>query len=143
MWNLRFFDQFSRKKSFSVFCGGNHQKRLNFLFFAWNLYCCFIYNLWNKKPKCNIWRPCQKSIQYPLPLTYVIMKTMRSPGYHHNGFVATHELGHMMYSYTLLVPMNQRVLNKPSKEHNISGHKWYICIYKYINSITAASTKNN
>ena len=30
---------------------------------------------------------------------------------------------HMMYGYTLLVPMNQRVLNKQSKEHNISGHK--------------------
>ena len=32
------------------------------------------------------------------------MKTMCSPGYHHNGFVATHALGHMMYGYTLLVP---------------------------------------
>ena len=29
--------------------------------------------------------------------TYVIMKTMCPPGYHHNGFVATHALGHMMY----------------------------------------------
>ena len=28
---------------------------------------------------------------------YVIMKTMCHPGYHHNGFVATHALGHMMY----------------------------------------------
>ena len=36
-------------------------------------------------------------------------------GYHDNGFVATHALGHMMYGYTLLIPMNQRVLNKPSK----------------------------
>ena len=27
----------------------------------------------------------------------VIMKTMCPPGYHHNGFVATHALGHMMY----------------------------------------------
>ena len=36
-------------------------------------------------------------------------------GYHHNGFVATNALGHMMYGYILLVPMNQRVLNKPSK----------------------------
>ena len=54
---------------------------------------------------------------------YVILKTMCPPGYHHNGFVATHALGHMMYGYTLLVPMNQRVLNKLSKEHNISGHK--------------------
>ena len=29
------------------------------------------------------------------------MKTMCPPGYHHNGFVATHALGHMMYGYTL------------------------------------------
>ena len=28
---------------------------------------------------------------------YVIMKTMCPPVYHHNGFVATHALGHMMY----------------------------------------------
>ena len=35
------------------------------------------------------------------------MKTMCPPGYHHNGFVTTHVLGHMMYGYTLLVPMNQ------------------------------------
>ena len=54
---------------------------------------------------------------------YDIMKTMCPPGYHYNGFVATHALGHMMYSYTLLVPMSQRVLNKLSKEHNTSGHK--------------------
>ena len=26
------------------------------------------------------------------------MKTMCPPGYHYNGFVATHALGHMMYS---------------------------------------------
>ena len=50
---------------------------------------------------------------------YVIMKTMCPLGYHHNGFVATHALGHMMYGYTLLVPMNQRVLNKLSKDHKI------------------------
>ena len=54
---------------------------------------------------------------------YVIMKTMCSPSYHHNDFVATHALKHMIYVYTLLVPMNQRVLNKLSKEHNRSGHK--------------------
>ena len=28
---------------------------------------------------------------------YEIMKTMCPPGYHDNGFVATHALGHMMY----------------------------------------------
>ena len=59
---------------------------------------------------------------------YVIMKTMCPPGYHHNGFVATHALGHMMYGSTLLLPMNQRVLNKQSKERNISGH----CFHDYI-----------
>ena len=48
---------------------------------------------------------------------------MYAPGYHHNGFVATHALGHIMYGYTLLVPLNQRVLNKLSKKLNISGHK--------------------
>ena len=48
---------------------------------------------------------------------------MCSPGYHYNGFVETHALGYMMYFYTLLVSMNQRVLNKQSKERNISGHK--------------------
>ena len=37
---------------------------------------------------------------------------MCPPGYHHNGFVATHALGHMMYGYTSLVPMNQRALKK-------------------------------
>ena len=54
------------------------------------------------------------------------MKTMYPPGYHHNGFMATIALGHMMYGYTLLLPMNQRVLNKLSKERNISV---YIYIY--------------
>ena len=33
------------------------------------------------------------------------MKTIFPPGYHHNGFVATHALGHMIYGYTLLLPM--------------------------------------
>ena len=45
------------------------------------------------------------------------MKRMCPPGYDHNGFVATHAIGHMKYGYTRLVPMNQRVLNKLSKEH--------------------------
>ena len=54
---------------------------------------------------------------------YAIIKTMCPPGYRHNGFVTTYALGHMMYGYTLLVPMNRRVLNKLSKEHKINGHK--------------------
>ena len=54
---------------------------------------------------------------------YGVMKTMCPLGYHHNGFLTVYALGHMMYGYTLLVLMKQRVLNKLSKEHNMSGHK--------------------
>ena len=31
------------------------------------------------------------------------MKTMCPPGYHHNGFLATHALGHMMYGYIICI----------------------------------------
>ena len=31
------------------------------------------------------------------------MKTLCPPGYHHNGFVATHALGHMMYSIYIII----------------------------------------
>ena len=55
------------------------------------------------------------------------MKTMCLPGYHHNGFVVTHALGHMMSGYTWLVPVNQRVLNKLGKEHNINVYYVYKC----------------
>ena len=54
---------------------------------------------------------------------YAIIKTMCPPGYHHNGFVATHVLGNMMYGYTLLLPMNQRVLNKQNIL-DIMKHDW-------------------
>ena len=53
---------------------------------------------------------------------YIIKITKCPPGYHNNGFMASHALGHMMYGYTLLVSMNQKVLNKLRKEHDISGH---------------------
>ena len=46
------------------------------------------------------------------------MKTMCPSGYHHNGFVATDALGHMMYGYTLLVPMNQ-IKSSTSKVRNV------------------------
>ena len=49
-----------------------------------------------------------------------MMITMCSLVYHHNALEATHLRGHIMYGYTLLVPMNQSVLNKFSKERNIS-----------------------
>ena len=46
---------------------------------------------------------------------YVIMKTMCPPGYHHNGFVATHALGHMMYG-----------------SHNRTYTYVYVYVYIYI-----------
>ena len=36
---------------------------------------------------------------------YKIIKPMCLPGYHHNGFVATHGLGHMMYGYVYVICM--------------------------------------
>ena len=53
------------------------------------------------------------------------MKRVCSPGYHHNRFVVTQPLALMMYGCRLLEPMNQsqRVLNKVSKELNITGYK--------------------
>ena len=48
---------------------------------------------------------------------------MCPPGYSYNGFVESHALGYMMYVYRLLLPINQRVLNKQSKEDNTIGYK--------------------
>ena len=52
---------------------------------------------------------------------YVIMKTMCPPGYHHNGFVATHALGHMMYGDVHDV-------------HDVHDIYIYIYIYNFITS---------
>ena len=52
------------------------------------------------------------------------MKILCPPGYHHNVFVATHTIGHMIEGYRLLLLMNQRLLYKPVKERNVSSHKW-------------------
>ena len=57
------------------------------------------------------------------------MKSMCSSDYYHNGFVATNAIGYMMFGYTLLIPMNQRMISKLSKEHNISGHKRFTGVY--------------
>ena len=50
------------------------------------------------------------------------MKTTSPPGYQWLLW-ETHALGHMMYGYKLLVPKNQKLLKKLSKERNISIHK--------------------
>ena len=50
------------------------------------------------------------------------MKTVYPPSNHHNVFVATHGLGHVIYSYKL-IPVNQRALSKLRK---------LICSYHHI-----------
>ena len=69
----------------------------------------------------------QKQDEYDI---YAIMETICPSCYHHNEFVATHTFGHLMYSYTFLVPTNQTVLKKQSKERNRSSRMhslvhWY------------------
>ena len=49
-------------------------------------------------------------IYYIYIYIYVIMKTMCPPGYHHNGFVATHVLGHIgrahrFHDYIYITPI--------------------------------------
>ena len=58
---------------------------------------------------------------------------MCRPGYYQsaNGPMVTHAFGYMMYGYTLLVPMNQRVLNKSSDY--IYMYIFIINIYLYCN----------
>ena len=40
------------------------------------------------------------------------MKIIYPPGHHRNGSVANHALGHVVYSYTLLAPRNQKSAQK-------------------------------
>ena len=48
---------------------------------------------------------------------HAIMKTMCPPGYHHNGFVATHALGHMMYGYIYYIYMYVSIYTNISWRH--------------------------
>ena len=51
---------------------------------------------------------------------YAIMKTVCPPGYHHNGFVATHALKHMMYGLMHIYIHNLymlRILNTLKQKH--------------------------
>ena len=62
---------------------------------------------------------------------YVIMETMCPPGYHHNGFVETHALGHMMYgSYAHLASV--RFEHSVCHESLMTTTYIYIYIYIYI-----------
>ena len=53
---------------------------------------------------------------------------MYPSGYHHNGFVTTHDV--RLYIAILLIPVNQNVLNKQRRKCNISGHE--IIFYRKI-----------
>ena len=55
------------------------------------------------------------------------MKTMCPPGYHHNGFVATHALGHMHLRYLASVRFEHSVCRGSLMTTYI-----YIYIYIYI-----------
>ena len=62
------------------------------------------------------------------------MKKMCPPGYHQNGFAAAHTLGHKMYCYTLLVPMNQRAqISQKQDERNVHAIRLHIslCLQDY------------
>ena len=48
---------------------------------------------------------------------------MCPPGAHHNDFVATDAFGYMLFGYTLLVPVNQRVPSKLKRGYHKIGHK--------------------
>ena len=74
-----------------------------------------------------------KSHRSKMSVIYVIMKTMCPPGYHHNGFVATHALGHMMYGlYIYAVYIYVYIYIR-------FIYKRFIYIYKYIWAICRIS----
>ena len=51
------------------------------------------------------------------------MKTMCPPGYHHNGFVATHALGHMIYIYIYIYYIScTYIYNNFSQVHRSSSN---------------------
>ena len=64
------------------------------------------------------------------------MKAMCPPGYHHNGFVATHALGHMIYGClschkTKCMRCHKAIVVITGRSHCFHGYI-YINIYIYI-----------
>ena len=56
-------------------------------------------------------------------IVYLYVCTMCLPGYHHNGFVATHAIEHMMYDYYLIY-IHTYILNK---KHFLNFYKYFGC----------------
>ena len=58
---------------------------------------------------------------------YAIMKTMCPPGYHHNGFVITHALGHI---WTVIMLPKCMSYHKANVVITGRAHRFLDCIYK-------------
>ena len=56
------------------------------------------------------------------------MKTMCPPSYHHNGFVATHALGHMIYIVTLYA-FYMNVTKYKLNNKKLSRQNVCVCVY--------------
>ena len=59
---------------------------------------------------------------------YVIMKTMCPPGYHHNGFVATHALGLTVHHVPKCMSCHKAIVVITGRAHCFHDYI-YICIY--------------
>ena len=60
---------------------------------------------------------------------YAISKTTCSPGYHHNGFVATHALGHMMCGYVRWCTLCAQVHELPQSH---CGDNWKGTLFSWL-----------
>ena len=60
------------------------------------------------------------------------MKTMSPLGYHHNGFVATHALGHTMYGPPICMSCHKAIGVKTGWIHHCFRDCRYIYIVTYV-----------
>ena len=80
---------------------------------------------------------------------YAIMKTVRPPGYHHyhhNCFLATHALGHIMYGYKIYIPVNfsdviPKITKSPTKWSKWSKLEAYVS-FSLVHFCAILNTKN-
>ena len=63
---------------------------------------------------------------------YAIMKTMCLPGYHHNGFLITHALGHMMNNVATVRHVLKHIICHRAIVVTAGAHCFHDCIYMYV-----------
>ena len=68
---------------------------------------------------------------------YAIMKTICPPTYHYNGFVATHALGHMMYScaihrVTKCMSYHKAIVVTTGREHCFYDHIYILYFLMFL-----------